>query len=378
MASKTKTSNDKKSGTILFVDDEPLSLKYFQASVGKYAKVKTASSPDAAMEILESDGDEISVVVSDERMPRESGVSFLSDVRKSWPSTVRVLTSAYANIDNLQHAINDAAIYRFVPKPWNLDELCAAMQDALEVERSASALVEPALGPMAGGDAEDANLALLAILASGFDTPLKSLETEALQLAELGRQGTLEAPHPTTSYMASWSSRLRMSKMTASASQVQKDVEHCRSLANSIGKLARGLANPAGIPTSSMSDTLQEVIEQNRKGSFSGPVLDTSCDFLYQVPREIMKFVLASLLRGGARTRQSQASGAATIELFSGAAHNEVRISLGPDHPPACLDDNQSWRTIRSALWAFGGELLVSADENVGNSTLVLCLPQAK
>ncbi len=202
MVSKTKTSNDKKSGTILFVDDEPLSLKYFQASVGKYAKVKTASSPDAAMEILESDGDEISVVVSDERMPRESGVSFLSDVRKSWPSTVRVLTSAYANIDNLQHAINDAAIYRFVPKPWNLDELCAAMQDALEVERSASALVEPALGPMAGGDAEDANLALLAILASGFDTPLQSLETEAMQLAELSKQGTLEAPHPTTSYMA--------------------------------------------------------------------------------------------------------------------------------------------------------------------------------
>ena len=114
---KAEALTDKKGGTILFVDDEPLSLKYFKASVGKYANVKTASSPDAAMEILASEGDEISVVVSDERMPRDSGVSFLSGVRKSWPSTVRVLTSAYANIDNLQHAINDAAIYRFVPKP---------------------------------------------------------------------------------------------------------------------------------------------------------------------------------------------------------------------------------------------------------------------
>ncbi|HML27723.1 MAG TPA: response regulator, partial [Hyphomicrobium sp.] len=92
--SKSSASGDKRNATILFVDDEPLSLKYFQASVGKYANVKTASNPDAALEILESEGDDIAVVVSDERMPRDSGVSFLSDVRKSWPSTVRVLTSA--------------------------------------------------------------------------------------------------------------------------------------------------------------------------------------------------------------------------------------------------------------------------------------------
>jgi two-component system probable response regulator PhcQ len=81
-------------GTILFVDDEPLSLKYFKASVGRYANVVTADSTDAALEILASEGDTISVVVSDERMPRDSGVSFLSSVRKSWPSTVRILTSA--------------------------------------------------------------------------------------------------------------------------------------------------------------------------------------------------------------------------------------------------------------------------------------------
>ena len=97
-----------RAGTILFVDDEPLSLKYFKASVGKYANVVTANTPEAALKILEAEGDAISVVVSDERMPRDSGVSFLSNVRKSWPSTVRILTSAYANID-LQQAINGAA-----------------------------------------------------------------------------------------------------------------------------------------------------------------------------------------------------------------------------------------------------------------------------
>ena len=137
--------------TILFVDDEPLSQKYFKASVGRYANVLTASNPDAALKMLAASGDTISVVVSDERMPHDSGVSFLTNVRKSWPSTVRILTSAYADIENLQQAINGAAIYRFVPKPWDFDELCSAMQEALVAERVVEKVAAPskvALAPV--------------------------------------------------------------------------------------------------------------------------------------------------------------------------------------------------------------------------------------
>ncbi len=368
---------DKKSGTILFVDDEPLSLKYFKATVGKYANVKTASSPDAAMEILASDGNEISVVVSDERMPRDSGVSFLSDVRKSWPSTVRILTSAYANIDNLQHAINDAAIYRFVPKPWNLDELCAAMQDALHVERSAEALVEPVLGQMSGGDAESANLALLAILASGFDAPLKSLDSEAQQLTQLAGPQSLEASQTAASYLASWSSRLRLGKLAASATQIQREIEHCKSLARSIGNLARSLGSPAAIQTSSMADTIAEVVELGMTGQWETwpSNFDGVGDFEYRVPREIMKFVLANLLRGTTKSA-SRPGLLPKIELRSCAEHNEVRIVVGSDCAPVSLEDNPPWRTVRCALWAFGGELLSSIDEKLGTSTLTMCLPK--
>lgn len=374
MSNRSETS-DKQNPTILFVDDEPLSLKYFKASVGKYANVRTASSPDAAMEILESEGDEISVVVSDERMPRDSGVSFLSDVRKSWPSTIRVLTSAYANIDNLQHAINDAAIYRFVPKPWNLDELCAAMQDALSVEHSASKLAEPVVGPISTGDASEANLALLSILAGGLDAPLKSLHSEAQHLAHLAGQGSLEAPQNTNAYLESWSARLRQSKIAACSGQILQDVEQCRSMANSIGKLARGLVQASAGQSSSMADTLHEVIEQNVRGPAKGLSLATSGDFTYRMPREIMKFILANLLRNsGANGRQSTPSG--EIELFCGAAHNEVRLSVPAKDVPSTLEDHQTWRTIRSALWAFGGELLTSSDENLCKSTFTVCLPK--
>jgi two-component system probable response regulator PhcQ len=375
--SESEALTEKKTGTILFVDDEPLSQKYFEATVGKYANVRTASSADAALKILQDEGNDITVVVSDERMPRESGVSFLSDVRKSWPSTIRVLTSAYANIDNLQHAINDAAIYRFVPKPWNLDELCAAMQDALHAERSASTLAEPFLGPVSDGDAKDANIALLAILANGFDAPLKSLDAEAFELLQLSGQGAVDAQHTGPSYLQSWSSRLRQSKIAAASSQVQKDVEHCQSLASSISRLAHSLVNPDAMRPTSMADTLLEVLEQNINGSAKGLSLDPSQDFTYQMPREIMKFVLTNLLPG-CRSQARQIDAAAErIALVNGAAHNELRLTLGSDQARPAFDDNQTWRTIRSALWAFGGELRESADEKSGSHTIILGLPKA-
>lgn len=374
MSNRSETS-DKQNPTILFVDDEPLSLKYFKASVGKYANVRTASSADAAMEILESEGDDISVVVSDERMPRDSGVSFLSDVRKSWPSTVRILTSAYADIENLQHAINDAAIYRFVPKPWNIDELCAAMQDALRVERSAAKLAEPVVGPISTGDASEANLALLSVLSSGLEAPLQSLQAAAQNLAYISGQGSLGAPVGTNAYIDSWSARLRQSKIAAGTEQILQDIERCRSMASSIGKLARGLVEASTTQSSSMADTVLEIIDQDLRGPAIGLVLDTSRDFTYRMPREIMKFILANLLRNsGAHGRQSQPSG--KIELFCGAAHNEVRLEVPSAAAPRGLDDRQAWRTIRSALWAFGGELLMVNDEKLGKSTFTVCLPK--
>ena len=275
----------------------------------------------------------------------------------------------------MQHAINDAAIYRFVPKPWNLDELCEAMLDALEAERSAAALAEPIFGSPQDGDAKDANLALLAILASGLEAPLNSLVAEAVRLSHLSGRGSPHASQGGNSHMVSWSSRLRRSTIAAHSGQILQDVEQCRSLASSISKLARSLANPTTAQATSMADTLVEVIEQkNLSGPSKNLALDMSRDFAYRMPREIMKFILWNLLRGsGIKRRQSVAQ--AEIVLFAGAAHNEVRLSLPIADAPPPLDDHQTWRTIRSALWAFGGELLSSTDEDLGKSTIVLCLP---
>jgi two-component system, probable response regulator PhcQ len=126
-----------------------------------------------------------------------------------------------------------------------------------------------------------------------------------------------------------------------------------------------------------MADTLLEVIEQNTGGVERTFTLDTSRDFSYRMPREIMKFILTNLLQGNrARPRNAQSALSGKITLFTGAAHNEVTLTLEDSHQELRLEDNNALRTIRSALWAFGGELLVSTNEKPGETSITVHLPK--
>jgi two-component system probable response regulator PhcQ len=361
--------------TILFVDDEPLSRKYFKASIGKYANVLTAETPDTALELLANSDAEISVVVSDERMPRESGVSFLTDVRKAWPSTVRVLTSAYANIDNLQQAINDAAIYRFVPKPWDIDELCSAMREALVAERVAEKAAAPLEGRLSTGNAENANIELLAVLARECATPLKSLEEEANQLSALAGSRSVMPTQTGLSRFASWASQLRIGQIANSAARVQRDVQYCQSLASSICELATGLCDPNTVQTPSMAETASNALEQLSMGRSerSCITLDARRDFRYRAPMKIMSFVLADLLQNALRCSADLQGAKITVELVPGLAFNEVRITGAGQGQTS----SESSRAIRCALWAFGGEMLNVCDCGSGPGTISIRLPHA-
>lgn len=71
------------------------------------------------------------LVLSDYRMPGMDGVQFLKRVRDIQPDAVRLILSGYADLNGLIGAINQAAIYRFISKPWNDYELIAALGQAL-------------------------------------------------------------------------------------------------------------------------------------------------------------------------------------------------------------------------------------------------------
>lgn len=217
---------------VLFVDDEPLSQKYFKASIGAYAEVLTADNPIEARKILAARKHDIQVVVSDERMPLESGVPFLAEVSRSWPATRRVLTSAYADFDNLQSAINEASIYRFVPKPWNLDVLCDVVREALDYDAcEGQKLARAALDP---------RTIIVSEMAQRIIQPLQTLESEAAQLMLLTGSGRLPPQQSAAMrqpLIVSWPNQVVEAQIAASASRLQRAAAACLSLAGAIAEI---------------------------------------------------------------------------------------------------------------------------------------------
>jgi two-component system, NtrC family, sensor kinase len=117
---------------ILCVDDEVSILKAIKRLfMDCDYEIITASSGDEGLDIL-SKIHPIEVVISDYRMPGMNGVDFLQEVRKRWPDTIRIVLSGYADTASIVSAINEGQIYKFIPKPWNDDELKFAIKNALE------------------------------------------------------------------------------------------------------------------------------------------------------------------------------------------------------------------------------------------------------
>lgn len=117
---------------ILCVDDEASILKALRRIFLETAyEVMTAASGEEGLNVL-AQSPPIQVVISDYRMPGMTGVDFLREVRRRWPETVRIVLSGFADTASIVAAINEGEIYRFIPKPWNDEDLKIAIANAVE------------------------------------------------------------------------------------------------------------------------------------------------------------------------------------------------------------------------------------------------------
>ncbi len=116
--------------TILCVDDEPHVLNALKRLFRKenYA-VLTADNVSQALDLLREH--HVQLVISDQRMPEMSGVEFLQKVKDISSDTVRVILSGYADVNIIVDSINQGEVFRFLTKPWNDDELRAAIRQCL-------------------------------------------------------------------------------------------------------------------------------------------------------------------------------------------------------------------------------------------------------
>src|SRR5262245_44759900 len=104
---------------ILYVDDEEMSLKYFQRAFNEQFRILTAPNAKEGRRVLEENKDEIGLLMTDQRMPGEKGVWLLEKARQMRPRIIRILATAYSDMDAAVAAVNTGAIYKYVTKPWD-------------------------------------------------------------------------------------------------------------------------------------------------------------------------------------------------------------------------------------------------------------------
>jgi two-component system, NtrC family, response regulator HupR/HoxA len=116
--------------TVLVVDDQPEILRSLERLLKDDYEVLTAPGGAEALDLLKRR--DVAVILSDQRMPKMTGVEFLEAAIGLRPDAARILITAYADLDASIDAVNKGKIYHYIAKPWEPDDLTAAVRRAAE------------------------------------------------------------------------------------------------------------------------------------------------------------------------------------------------------------------------------------------------------
>lgn len=117
--------------SLLYVDDEPINLKIFELSFKNRFKIFTALSGQEGLEILKNQPD-ITVVVSDMRMPGMNGLEFIKLARKDFSNILFFILTGYDITDEISDALHDKVIYKYFRKPFNAGEIEQTIIEAIK------------------------------------------------------------------------------------------------------------------------------------------------------------------------------------------------------------------------------------------------------
>src|SRR5215469_5919597 len=119
---------------VLIVDDEPDVCDSVQDLLRREFRVLKAHSAEEGYRIMQEE--EVHIVMSDQRMPQITGIELLTKLKARHPHAIRMLFTGFADLESIIAAINQGHIFQFLKKPWEPEELLAAVrQAALEYDR---------------------------------------------------------------------------------------------------------------------------------------------------------------------------------------------------------------------------------------------------
>ena len=107
---------------LLFVDDEVNVLNALRrVFIEENYDIHIANSAKDALAVMENE--KIHLIISDHRMPGMTGAELLRQIKQLWPHTIRIMLTGHADVSSVMGAVNEGAVYKFITKPWNDDDL---------------------------------------------------------------------------------------------------------------------------------------------------------------------------------------------------------------------------------------------------------------
>ena len=265
---------------ILYVDDERGNRVVFEQSLNSEFNLITAQHAAEALELLERL--DIAVIVSDMRMPSMTGDELLRIVKERYPQVIRMVVTAYADVDPILRAINEGLVARYIIKPWIKTELVQVLRWAIEAwtfSRDSAALHRRLL--------ETERLATLGSIAGmlvhDLKQPLMSLLVNVEHLRELANaapilhDALLRAPIPAAQ-------RARLMELVDDLDPVTIDLKtsglHLSELISGLRELGRprdpgtpnATADPLPVVRHAMAVCQEYVIPARASIGYEGPV----------------------------------------------------------------------------------------------------------
>ena len=126
------SKTDGKKPTVLAIDDEENNLLLLNRTLRSSYNILLANSGEEALQIMEEHGNEIALIVSDQKMPQMEGTEFFKKITDNYPDIVKILLTGHSNIDILIDSINECHLFQYILKPFDPEQLCMIVESGIK------------------------------------------------------------------------------------------------------------------------------------------------------------------------------------------------------------------------------------------------------
>ena len=312
--------------SILFVDDEASSRKWFALTFADEFTVVTASGVSEALALLAQRGHEFAVLVTDYRMPEQDGMNLLRAVQRDFRHLVRLLATAYAEKDVAIAAVNQGKVLRILEKPLDEEPTREALREALALHRSQA--LERALneGRVA------AMRETLGFLAHELNTPLATVRGFVNAVAARHQPAAPGAPPGTVQFLEDHPGQL-----IAALESAERRALYCQSLVSTFVQSARDAYPGAATQTVSAAGLVRSLLDEFPFEDDERSWVDSElvADFMLPGRRDLLYLVLCTLMKNALLVLRERPDPRLRIELGQ-----ETLMRTGPVRPWIRFVDN--------------------------------------